>query len=216
MAEAGLTPIVEQLLNDGADPNGLGDEGRTSLYIAAIQGNMEIVKVLLAKGASLRAIGYDYSLFDEGQTPLAAAASKGHFAIMRSLIAAEEGKLDHKEDRLYLGGALYTAAENGHKDCALLLLENGADLKARYGRHGTAAHAAVSSHHFELIPHFIKHDASIVGLTNRRNKNVLDLAVQKRSLVTSRLLLQAGADVEGLYDSSQYSVSEKSFHLPCI
>ena len=206
MARAGLTPIVEQLLNDGADPDGLGDEGETSLYAAALLGHIEMVNLLLAKGASVRGSGVAHLSFDAGPTPLAAAAGKGHLAIVQSLIAAEGG-LGHKEDRSYLGEALYLAAAQGHKDCALLLLKNGADIKASFGRLGTALHAAIFYECFELIPHFIEQDASIVGITDYNKKSLLDLAVQNESLVTSKLLLEAGADVEGLYHSHVYSVS---------
>ena len=195
MTRAGLTPIVEQLLNDGADPDGLGDEGETSLYAAALLGDMELVKLLLAKGAIARRGGKSWLSWYK--SPLAAAAHNGHLHIVKSLIAADEGRLGHKEDRYYLGGALYSAAEQGHRDCALLY---------SYGIYGTAAHAAIFCGLFELIPHFIEYDASVVGI-RFDDGSLLGLAVGRESLVTSKLLLEAGADVEGLHDS----VSDQSF-----
>ena len=210
MTRAGLTPIVEQLLNDGADPEGLGDENETSLYAAALLGYMDIVKLLLAKGASVRGSVEPRISFDEGPSPLAAAAGKGHLAIVQILIAADEGRLGHKDDQSYLGEALYFAAEEGRKECALLLINAGASVKGFFGRFGTAAHAAIMYQHFQLIPHLIEHDASIVDIRNRK-QSLLDLAVLNESLVTSKLLLEAGADVEGLYTSSAFSVSDESF-----
>ena len=212
MTRAGLTPIVEQLLNDGADPDGLGDERETSLYAAALLGYTEIVKLLLAKGASVRSGRESFGSLDDGPTPLAAAAGKGHLAIVQVLIAADEGRFGHKDDQSYLGEALYFAAQEGRKECALLLINMGASVKGFFGRLGTAAHAAIMYQHFELIPHLIEYDASIIGISDR-TVSLLDLAVQKESLVTSKLLLEAGADVEGLYNSHKYGVSDQSFSL---
>lgn len=44
MTRVGLTPVVEQLLDDGADPDGLGEGGETSLYAAALLGHMDLVE----------------------------------------------------------------------------------------------------------------------------------------------------------------------------
>lgn len=208
MTRAGLTPIVEQLLDDGADPDGLGEEGETSLYAAAQLGHLDLVKLLLANGASVRGSGSAHSLFKEGRSPLAAAAGEGHLAIVQSLIAADEGRLAHKEDHSYLGEALYDAAAEGYKECAVSLLKMGADIKASLGRLGTAAHAAIFYQHYELVPLFIEHDASIISIRYRKN-SLLDYAVTNESLVTTKLLLEAGADVEGLYNSDEYSVSDR-------
>lgn len=208
MTRAGLTPIVEQLLDDGADPDGLGDEGETSLYAAALLGHMDLVELLLANGASVRGRGSAHSFFNEGRSPLAAAAGKGHLAIVQRLIAADEGRLAHKEDHSYLGEALYEAAAGGHKDCALSLLKMGADLAGSFGRLGTAVNVAITYKHFELVPLFIEHDASVISI-RYRGKSLLDYAVTSRSLVTTKLLLEAGADVEGMYSSHEHSVSDR-------
>lgn len=42
MTRAGLTPVVEQLLDDGADPDGLGEGGKMFLYAAALLGHMDL------------------------------------------------------------------------------------------------------------------------------------------------------------------------------
>ena len=212
MTRAGLTPIVEQLLNDGADTEGVGDEGETSLYAAALLGYTEIVKLLLAKGALIRESGRPLQCFDQGQSPLAAAAGNGHLDIVQILLAADEGRLGHKDDQSYLGEALYFAAKEGRKECALVLINMGASVKGHFGRFSTAAHAAIIHQHFDLIPHILEHDASIVGMKYRQ-MSLLDLAVEKKSLITSKLLLEAGADVEGLYQSHEHSVSDQSFSL---
>ena len=212
MTRAGLTPIVEQLLNDGADPEGLGDENETSLYAASLLGNTEIVRLLLAHGALVRGIVKPAPWSHEGWSPLAAAAGKGHLAIVQILIDADEGRLGHKDDLAYLDGALYIAVQRGHKECALLLLNTGAGVEVPFRRLGEAAHAAIMYHYFELIPLLIEHDASIVNFRHHKG-SLLDFAVRDESFETSKLLLEAGADVEGLYNSYEYSVSDQSFSL---
>lgn len=138
----------------------------------------------------------------------AAATGKSHLAIVQRLIAADEGRLAHEEDHSYLGEALYEAAAEGHKECALSLRKTGANVKASLGILGTVAHAAIFYHHYELVPLFKEHDASIVSIRYRQN-SLLDYAVRNHFLVTTKLLLEAGADVKGMYSSHRYSVSDR-------
>ncbi|KAG0489912.1 hypothetical protein HPP92_006775 [Vanilla planifolia] len=48
MASTGNTSGVEELLKDGIDANSIDLDGRTALHIAACEGHLEVVKLLLS------------------------------------------------------------------------------------------------------------------------------------------------------------------------
>lgn len=79
-SEAGNETTVNELLNNGADPNAMGPNSG-ALHCAAFNGHANIVKALLEKGANPNVA--DHQSF----YPLHLAASKKHLAIVRELIA---------------------------------------------------------------------------------------------------------------------------------
>ena len=58
---------AELLLESGADPDALADDGTTPLHLAAVAGNVQVIKALIAAGADI------VRRTDAGITPLAAA-----------------------------------------------------------------------------------------------------------------------------------------------
>jgi len=96
--------------------------GATPLYIAAKEGHLAVVKLLLEKGAAIEAKAED------GCTPISTAAFNGHADVVKLLLergAAVEGK--HK-DRVT---PLAMAAQQGHLEVVRLLLDKGAVVDAK-------------------------------------------------------------------------------------
>jgi hypothetical protein len=91
---------------------------RTQLHIAAVWGDVEIVELLLKRGADPNVKD------DNGQTPLHIAALWGHVDVVRVL-------LEHRADPNAKDNdgktPLHYAAEKGHVDVVRVLLERGAD-----------------------------------------------------------------------------------------
>jgi hypothetical protein len=82
---AGDVAKVERLLETGADVNGHGDEQEwTPLNYAAGRGDLQMVKLLLAKGANVFNVGRDR------RTPHQIALAASHAEVARFLKEAEE------------------------------------------------------------------------------------------------------------------------------
>ena len=106
--------------------------GYTPLHAAAAAGHAEVVKVLLAAGASNRQREKkDENVWPYCDTPLHVAARNGHANVARLLIDAG-AFVDSLTCGTYVAAdqetPLYWAAKEGHADVARLLVEAGADI----------------------------------------------------------------------------------------
>ncbi|MFI4919864.1 MAG: ankyrin repeat domain-containing protein [Legionellales bacterium] len=99
--------IVEFLIKAGAAVNEINDNiGATSLYFAAYQGDVAIMKLLLSAGA-------DPDLADnDGFTPLFRAAENNHFSAVRILL--EAGAAPSKAPNNGITPLLIAAAKGCH------------------------------------------------------------------------------------------------------
>lgn len=81
---AGDTARVKAALRAGADPQRGDSEGTTPLYVASVNGEAEIARLLLTAGASP---DVESSGLGSDGTPLCAAACWGHTDTVRELLA---------------------------------------------------------------------------------------------------------------------------------
>eukprot|EP00752_Nemacystus_decipiens_P008526 g7615.t1 len=148
-ATSGSQEVVDLLLAAGADPMVRDKDGVSPLMSAAAQGRTEACKVLIAKGNEVNAMA------NSGGTSLMFAAGAGHTEAAEVLIAAGADvniKLQAKPEFLEQlaqtiadGGeeptgddahrddvtALMVAAQGGHEAVVRLLVEKGADVRAK-------------------------------------------------------------------------------------
>lgn len=75
-------PALEWALANDADPDTLEDEGRTPLVLASREGDLALVRRLLAAGA------YLHHTDSSGRCALIHAARRGHLSLVRLLLAA--------------------------------------------------------------------------------------------------------------------------------
>ena len=99
--------LLEQQLNTPRSPNFQDANQITPLYVAASNGSLKCVLLLLEAGANK-----DQGRTDNGATPLCIATQHGHLEVARFLVESGANKDQGRTDN---GGApLYMAAQNGH------------------------------------------------------------------------------------------------------
>jgi len=125
-----LTESVQALVTKGADVNKVSGPNEypyvndSLLIIAAQNDHMEIVKVLLEKGANLNAKCHSRS-WCLGKDTLIYAATFGDLEIIQLLIL--KGANVNAQDKVG-NSALMMAARNGHESVTHYLLQNGANV----------------------------------------------------------------------------------------
>ena len=115
--------LAELLLESGANPEVANRNGSTPLWLATNQGDSEMIETLLEGGADAN------EQLPLGRRPLMLAARSGRVEAVQVL-------LDHGADpnafEIERGTtALMQAADQGHDDVMVLLIENGAEIAAR-------------------------------------------------------------------------------------
>ncbi|KAF1982386.1 ankyrin [Aulographum hederae CBS 113979] len=108
------------------------------LYYMAMNGLLEIVELLLSKGANVNAQGGHYG------NALQVASYKGHSSVVELLLSRGADVNARGGD---YGNALQEASYKGHSSVVELLLSRGADVNAQGGHYGNALQAASSGGH---------------------------------------------------------------------
>ena len=128
-----------------------------ALYKAALDGHVEEVRRLLAKGVPVD------STIGDGETPLHGAARGGREAVARLLLAkgasvnavsAVKVEYDWNESVEYLYGGetpLHMAAGRGHEAVVRLLLDKGAVVDAVDSRNDMPLHQAARGGHLAVV-----------------------------------------------------------------
>ena len=158
-AQRGDIATVRTLLRDGADVSAAQGDGMTALHWSALNGQLEIMNVLLYAGATTE------PLTRVGRyTPLHLASSRGHAAAVSRLLEAGS-----KPGALTETGVqpLHLAAQAGNGSAVKALLDRGAEVNARDGTHGrTPLVFAVSQNRLEAMKVLIAKGADVRLATN--------------------------------------------------
>ena len=164
----------------------------TPLIIAAHNGHLKSVKILLKYGADIEARG-TLNRGDEvikGCTPLWAAADTGCLDVVKLLIE-QNADVDGRTSK---GSTpLRVAAHEGHLDIVRCLVESGADVNARLSpENSTPLMVACSWGHSSVATYLINKGA-IMDLQDKDGNTALHHAAQSDLLEIFRELLALGA-----------------------
>lgn len=124
MAEAGDYEGVEALLIEGTDPDQTyqPEEGNAPILCAAINGDKEMVELLLEYGADINAVDFN------GETALFFAATDIKGTDMLEFLIENGADVTHKSDQGVTAAHVAAAASN--LDAVKLLHKSGADMTA--------------------------------------------------------------------------------------
>jgi len=158
-AERGDTVAVQDLLRRHADVNAAQADGMTALHWAALNGDANLVGVLLAAKAKLDPLTRlgDY-------TPLHLAAERGQGSVVARLLAA--GSKAATSFTTTGVQPIHLAAEAGSVEAVAALLDKGADVNVKDATHGrTPLIFATSKNRIGVMKLLISRGANVQAAT---------------------------------------------------
>ncbi|GMI88938.1 hypothetical protein like AT1G07710 [Hibiscus trionum] len=212
-AEYGYVDLVKEMINyyDLVNAGIKARNGFDSLHIAAKQGDLDILKVLLAEHPEL-AMTVDLS----NTTALHTAATKGHIEIVKFLL--EAGSSLATIARSNGKTPLHSAARNGHLDVVKALLASEPGIAQRTDKKGqTALHMAVKGQNLEVVEELIGVNPSLmINMVDTKGNTCLHIATRKgRAQIIKLLLGYKETDTTAVNRSGEtaFDTAEKTGHL---
>jgi|GEM_PF-1963715 len=190
-AYSGMKWLVEFCLEagDAGDREDIG--GVTPLIVAVFNGQMDIVRFLVERGAS---INHATSFLQ--RTPLHAAIESEDYHIAQWLIEHRADIEARRDSQVYgILTPLMRATFYDAHELVTLLIQTGADVKASATDNGhTALHLAALNNAVQSVPLLLAEGADI-NAPNHQQETPLSLAASTGHCEITTLLLETGADI---------------------
>jgi hypothetical protein len=184
--EHGAAVVVQSLIEQGEDVNLTLQ--RTPLHVAADQGNLEIVDLLLAGGADVNARDHG------GRVPIFFAIRRDHSEVVWRLVEAGADPTACTGSGSTL---LMVAARTEDLELVQWLIDNGAEINAlrTEGRHVTALMWAADKSSEEMVKLLLEHGAD-PSITNRDGDTALNLADSDaiREMLSKKMAATTGSE----------------------
>lgn len=138
------------------------------LVNAAIQGNLDKVKILIKNGAKIN------TRDSRGTLPLVGASTTGRLEVVKFLISqGADVNASANLNRNNNINALMIASANGHLEVVKILVENGANVNAKTNDGGTALMMASAYGHLKIVDYLIENGAD-TSAKDSEGKTALD------------------------------------------
>ena len=186
---AGDVSAVRLFIAAGMDLHAQDKYGFTALNVAALEGHVEIVRILVEQWVT--EAGPDAQDAD-GTTILMYAAFGGDVEVVRSLLENGAGLHAQNNDGRTV---LMHAAWGGHVEVVRLLLDNGADLHAQEASGRTILMWAAFGGDVEVVRLLLENDGTDLHAQDDNGTTVLMYAAFGGDIEFVQLLLDNGADL---------------------
>jgi hypothetical protein len=166
--DAGNLPLIEELLDSGADVNAASsDKGcSTPLQLASGAGNLEVVKLLLEFGADIEGVN------KIGSTAVLCAAQKDQIEISKLLVVSGADVKVVNEKGVT---ALHYASERNNFKAVKFFVESGVDVNAVNIYGYTALHHASAKNNFDAVQFLVESGAN-VNAVNKADHTALSFS----------------------------------------
>jgi ankyrin repeat protein len=178
MTERGDYEKIEKKIDKGANVNVKDDMGRTPLMFASLEGNAEIVRLLIEEGADVNAMTGRVFFASSGSD-----SAEATFISAISLMMARD--LNNRTALMY-------AAEQGHAEIVRLLIEAGANVNTIGWQNRTALIYASECGDVECVQSLIDAGADVNVVTNG-GETACTIASREGHSQVVALLKEAGA-----------------------
>ena len=200
-AQTGNTLATLDLLKKGLDVNARDDQdGRTILMHAVWFGQLDVMRILIDKGADINAKN------KKGVTALILATDKGNAELVRFLL--DNGADVNAKDSLGYT-ALIKAAGRGLENIMSILLSKGADVNAATHDGYAALSYAAGSGHTDIVKTLIDNGADVNAKSSIGYTALMSAATSGRVDVV-KVLADKGADVSAKSSSGDTALSRAS------
>lgn len=186
--------VVALLLDAGAIYTPLTDMQFELIHIAAMAGCVEVVKRLLDRNSLLLNEMDKY-----GQTPLLVAAVGGRKGVVEELLRRGANTQLTKVcpgNKHHGKTPLQRAAETGHADIVVLLLDAGPSYTPHNDARYHLIHIAAMKGRVEVVKHLLDRDPLILDTTDAYGQTALLLAAKNGHQDVVQELLRRGADTQ--------------------